>query len=502
VWEEWTSRAALSGSSQPGLNDPPRVPPTVKTAMDPTAATTASAPSSVSRRTLVGGGAGLAALGGLLGAGLLLKERADGLVVDERQRAAHLLRRAGFSPTAAEVDTAVKAGTAVTTDLLLHPERVDDSALESRLAADAFDLARIDQLRSWWLVRMTATRRPLAEKMTLFWHGILTSSYRKQGRTYDLMATQNQFLRRNALGNLRDLLVGISKDGAMLKWLDGTGSTRKNPNENYARELMELFTMGVGNYTETDVRELARAMTGWYVDSNGTVAFRPAAHDSGTKTFLGHTGDLGLEEAIAIILAHPATPKHLATRMWEFFVYPGPSAGDIKPLVDAYQQSRHDIRAMMAALLGSPQFYSNRAYRALVKSPTELGVGVARQFGVKLDAADLPAIEAMGQALFDPPNVAGWAGGADWLSTGAWMARMRWLLSTSHKDGASLQTLASATRPEDAVDRAVRAMLDGNSSDGARQAIVDHLHASGTQAPAWASDLFFLVAATPEYQLS
>lgn len=462
-----------------------------------------TAPPAISRRVLIGGGAGIAGLGSLLGAGLLLRGREAGQVEDPRQRASHLLRRGGFAPTVAEVDAAVKAGSAATTDSLLHPQRTDDSALESRLQADAFDLTKIEQLRRWWLVRMTSTRRPLVEKMTLFWHGVLTSSYRKQGKAYTLMSTQNQLLRQHALGNLRDLLVGMSKDGAMLRWLDGTGSTTAHPNENYARELMELFTMGVGNYTETDVRELARAMTGWYVDAQGTVGFRPRAHDSGSKTFLGHTGNLGVEESIDIILANPATPRYLAARMWDFFVYPSPSAADIKPLVDAYQQSGHDVGAMMAALFNSPQFYSNRAYRALVKSPTELAAGVVRQFGLTLAANDFPAFDAMGQSLFDPPNVAGWPGGADWLNTGAWMARMRWLLATSQKHSSSFQGVSGGTSaPDAAVGHAVDAMLDGNISDGARRAIIDHLHSIGAAGTGSAGDLFFLVAATPEYQLA
>jgi uncharacterized protein (DUF1800 family) len=444
----------------------------------------------------------VAGLGGILGAAYLLKGPASGQMIDQRQAAGHLLRRAGFSPSTAEIDAAVKAGLPATMDALLHPERISDAALESRLRADNFDLTKVEQLRRWWLVRMSATQRPLLEKMTLFWHGIVTSSFRKQGRNYELMATQNAFIRTHALGNLRDLLIGISKDGAMLKWLDGTGSTRTHPNENYARELMELFTLGVGNYTETDVRELARALTGWYVDPAGAVQFRARAHDTGAKTFLGQTGNFGLEEAIDIILAQPAAARYLSTRMWEYFVYPGPSTADLQPVVDAYHHSHYDIRAMMTAVLGSPGFYSNKAYRALVKAPAELMAGVTRQFGVKLDPNDFAAMEAMGQALFDPPNVAGWAGGADWLSTGEWMARMRWLLAMSQKHTPSLAVLtAKAAKPSDVVERAVAWMVDGNISGGARQALADHLQGLGDQAVA-ASDLFFLVAGTPEYQLA
>ena len=471
----------------------PTAKPTPDHAAVATAPTSPATPARVSRRALLGGGAGLAGLGAVLGAGLLLTERSPGQLVDERQRAAHLLRRAGFSPTTSAVDAAVKAGVNATTDSLLHPERTSDAALEARLTADAFDLTKVEQLRRWWLVRMSATQRPLLEKMTLFWHGILTTSYRKQGKNYNLVSAQNAFLRSHALGNLRDLLIGISRDGAMLKWLDGSGSSKAHPNENYARELMELFTMGVGNYTETDVRELARALTGWYVDAAGQVSFRPRAHDTTVKTFLGQTGNLGLEEAIDIILAQPATPRYLATRMWEYFVYPGPSAADLKPVVDAYHHSNHDIGAMMAALLGSPQFFSNRAYRALVKSPVELMAGVTRQIGVSLDPNDFAVMEAMGQALFDPPNVAGWPGGSAWLSTGTWMARMRWLLAVSQNHAHSIHL--------DSVDHTAALMVDGNISSGARQAISDYVKSVGSKASS-SPDLFFLVAATPEYQLS
>src|ERR1700694_206547 len=261
----------------------------------------------MSRRQLIGAG-GVAGLGGVLGLNYWVRgQQSQGEITDNSQRVGHLLRRVGFGPTSAELAAAARAGVASTTDRLLHPERQDDSALESKLSQAALDLSKVEQLRQWWLMRMAYTQRPLQEKMTLFWHGLLTSSFRKQGRSYNLMLTQNQFLRQHALGNLRDMLIGITKDGMMLKWLDGTANNKVRPNENYARELMELFTMGVGNYTETDVREAARSLTGWAVDAAGTVTFRERAHDSGSKTFLGHTGNLGVEEVVDIILAQPAT---------------------------------------------------------------------------------------------------------------------------------------------------------------------------------------------------
>ena len=472
--------------------------------MDPEIPTTTAAPTTqtLSRRKMLAG-AGVLGLGGALGVGYLMRERSDASISGDRARAAHLLRRAGFSPTVAEVDLAVKDGLTATTDRLLNPT-ASDTTLETRLSRDTFDFTRAADVRLWWLVRMASTERPLVEKMTLFWHGLLTSSYRKAGAKTDLMYVQNQFLRAHALGSLRDLLVGITKDGAMLHWLDGTGSTRAHPNENYARELMELFTMGVGNYTETDVRESARALTGWYVARDGSVSFRPAAHDNGSKTFLGHTGNLGLEDIVDIILAHPATPRYISTRLFQFFVHPSPTDAELKPAIDAYAQSKGNIRAIVGAILRSEAFYSGKAYRGLVKSPTELTAGLLRQFNLPVNLHVAGAGEAMGQALLDPPNVAGWPGGSDWLSTGSWMARARFLLYQSEQQREQVGRVLGSGKPEDVVATAVKLMVDDDLTPRARGAIVDHARALN---PAHldstgAAQVFFLVGATPEYQLA
>lgn len=377
-----------------------------------------------------------------------------------------------------------------TINTLLHPESVLDVQLDATLAAGTFDFTKLPDLRRWWLTRMVLTKRPLLEKMTLFWHGLLTSSYSASART-NLMYVQNEFLRTHALGSLSDLLVGITTDGAMLKWLDGTGSGKAHPNENYARELMELFTMGVGNYTEADVRAGARALTGWVVDKQNQVVFRPQAHDDSVKTYLGHTGNFGVKDVISIILDNPATPRYLAGRMWSFFVYPDPTDAELATVITAYRQSKGNIRSMMEAVLRSPAFSSPKAYRALVKSPVELIAGFARQMGHPIDAATAAAGDAMGQGLLDPPNVAGWPPGAAWLSTGSWMARMRYLLARSH--GLPGTALPSG-RPQAVVDHLLTRMIDGSVTPGARQALIDH---GGTPA-----ELAFLVAATPEYQLA
>jgi len=442
------------------------------------------------RRKLLGmaGAGGAALVAG--GVALRLSKQPPAEAAGQLAQAGHLLRRAGFAPSEADINAALGDGLSRTIDRLLHPESVSDTALDATLAAGAYDVTKIGDLRRWWLTRMALTRRPLLEKMTLFWHGLLTSSYRKTGQG-DLMYLQNQFLRTHALGSLSDLLTGITIDGAMLRWLDGTGSSKAHPNENYARELMELFTMGVGNFTESDVRAAARALTGWALDRQGQVSFRPQVHDNEVKTFLGRTGRLGMGDVISAILANPATPRYLAGRMWSFFVYPNPTDGDLAPVVDAFRQSHGNIGAMMEAVLRSPAFSSPKAYRALVKSPAELIAGFSRQLGHPIDAADAAAGDAMGQGLFDPPSVAGWAPGAAWLSTGSWMARMHHLLARVH-------TLPGTTLPGGTtsalVDHLLAMMVDGSVAPAARQALVDH---RGTPA-----EVAFLVAATPEYQLS
>lgn len=432
---------------------------------------------------------GLVGLGAVAtaGAAFAVAEYAGRRAGTPQAQAAHLLRRAGFAPSQAEVSAAVAAGIPATIDTLVAPQKVDDAALEAALAAQSFDFTRAADLRRWWLTRMATTRRPLLEKMTFFWHGLLTSSVTKAGKG-DLLYVQNQFLRAHALGGLRDLLVGISQDGAMLRWLDGTGSHKAHPNENYAREFMELFTMGVGNYTQADVTAAARAFTGWAVNPQEQVIFRPLAHDTGTKTFLGHTGNLGLTDVVDIVLAHPATPRYLAGRLWSFFAYPNPSDADLAPVMEAYRTTNGNIAAMVGAVLRSPAFASARAYRALVKSPTELIAGFARQLGLPVTAVEAEAGTAMGQALFDPPNVAGWPGGAAWISTGSWLSRMHYLLTRSRP--------AAAGAPA-SVDALLALMVDGDLAPDARNAITAHAGAG----PA-SGDLVFLAAATPEYQLA
>src|SRR5437899_6304501 len=242
--------------------------------------------------------------------------------------------------------------------------------------------------------------------MTLFWHGVLVSSFRKVGgpRAYARIMVQNQFLREHAFDTFDTILLGITSDPAMLFYLDLTKSTKRAPNENYARELMELFTLGLGHYTQRDVYEGAAALTGWHVRGL-SAQYYAGDHNDLVKTYLGHTGNLDYKDVITILANHPAAPWFICRKLFTFFAYENPSTDDLKPLVDTYVESGHNMGAVMRILLLSPQFSSAQAYRGRIKSPVEFTVGAYRAFSVKGDGQGLPAIATlMGQTIFDPPN--------------------------------------------------------------------------------------------------
>jgi uncharacterized protein (DUF1800 family) len=244
--------------------------------------------------------------------------------ISVRAQTNHLFRRAAFGASRADLDQHGDRQPPAIAMSLVNYQDVPNDALEERLGAANLDVTKRDALQRWWLLRMMYTSRPFEERMTLFWHGILTTAFTKVNKP-DLLLQQNDFLRQNALGSFRDILVGISKDPAMLIWLDGATNRKGKPNENYARELMELFSMGIGNYTEDDVREGARALTGWTLagakEGPTEAVFRAGQHDDGQKTFLGQTGNFGLEEIVDIIVKQPATAQYLSRRLFSFFAY-------------------------------------------------------------------------------------------------------------------------------------------------------------------------------------
>ncbi|MSQ28596.1 MAG: DUF1800 domain-containing protein [Dehalococcoidia bacterium] len=436
-------------------------------------------------------------------------------LADPSVRVAHLLRRAGFSGSKSELDGYTALGFEATVDYLLNYDAVADP-IQERLDAFDFDSDDREALRRWWMIRMVHSTRPLQEKMTLFWHGLLTSGFSKVNSA-GLLRRQNEFFRANALSNFRDIMRGISKDAAMLIWLDGRGSRKQHPNENYARELMELFTMGEGNYTEQDVLQAARAFTGWRVSQEGEVTLSRTAFDGGSKTFLGRTGRFSAGDIVDIILEQPATAAYLSRRLFSFFAYRNPPPPFVEMLSGVYFNSGYDIKAMVRAILLSEEFSSATAYRSQVRSPVDLAVGVHRAWGLETDG-QYPANGArnMGQDVFDPPNVAGWPGGPAWLNSASWMSRANFVngLVIRRKgppatviDLSSVVAANGISGPKQFKAFVTRLLLDGNLSPEVDALLSEYLFGSQplTLEPRSLDrkgrTLVYLLMASPEYQL-
>jgi uncharacterized protein (DUF1800 family) len=275
---------------------------------------------------------------------------------------------------------------------------------------------------------------PLREKMTLFWHNHFATSIAKV-QSGPLMFQQNRLLREHSLGKFGPFLQAMSKDGAMLVWLDSNSNVKGRPNENYARELMELFSLGVGHYTEKDIREAARAFTGWHFDGE-EFEFNARLHDTGPKTVLGQTGNWNGGDVVRIVLAQPAAARFLVRKQYHFFVSENVEPPDsfLEPLAEAYRKSDYDTAALLRTLLSSRHFYSDYAFRQRVKSPVEFVLGAVRAVYQPYDEkspdfrplpqqALVDRLEAMGQPLFAPPNVKGWRGARSWLNTSTVLAR-------------------------------------------------------------------------------
>ena len=342
--------------------------------------------------------------------------------------AGHLFRRAAFGARPDEIQTAVRDGLDATLDRLF----AGDPKAGSRAAMldDAGEqLARDDSpdpLRGWWLYAMLHGGHSLREKLTLFWHNHFATSVAKV-RSPLLMFRQNRLLRAHALGKFGPLLAAVSRDPAMLVWLDSNENVKAHPNENFAREVMELFTLGVGNYTEKDIREAARAFTGWHVNADGDgFEWNRAEFDTGPKTVLGRTGPWEGDDVLRILLDQPACARFLAARLYRFLVSEtDPPKGLLDPLADQLRKSDYDIGAAARTILRSRLFFSDHAFRKRIKSPVEFVVGTVRAaWPGPFAPADLVGpLEAMGQQLFAPPNVKGWIGGKSWLTDATLLAR-------------------------------------------------------------------------------
>jgi uncharacterized protein (DUF1800 family) len=356
------------------------------------------------------------------------------------RKVAHLHRRAGFGATRAELLRDLEAGPSASVERLFHPPQLPTEAAEAieSLRRTAATSSSIELLKVCWINRMLHGPDPLREKLTLFWHGHFATSNKKV-ESVALMDGQNETLRLHALGRYATLLEAIIADPAMLVWLDGGTSRKEKPNENFAREFLELFTLGPGAYAERDVREVARAFTGWTrKDSRGGFRETPSfvrddtQVDPEPKTFLGQTGGWGPADIVRIVLDRPEAATFLAMKLYRLFVSEAgpPSAELIEPLAELIKSRDFAIGPVLEVILRSRQFYSQQAYRGRVKSPVEHSAGLVRMLEIPRAEMNPLALTAacdlQGQELFAPPNVAGWAGGPIWINSATLLERTNW----------------------------------------------------------------------------
>jgi hypothetical protein len=407
-------------------------------------------------------------------------------VLDESARISLLLRRAGFAAASRDLQRYHQLGWEGTLQELLQPERVDEDldSLLNRLQGNLLDLQNLEDVQTWWLYRMVQTRRPLLEKLTLFWHGHFAVANYKVANPY-LMHQHIELLRNHALGGFDDLLLAVSKDPAMLIWLDGATNHRNAPNENYGRELLELYTLGIGNYDEDDVLAAARAFTGWNLRSN-EFFFDENQHDAGDKTFLGLTGPFDGGEILNIVANDAATAQRIATKLFTFFAYPNPEPEILAPLVDTYANTDHNIAKLVEAILRSDALYSDRSQYEHVKSPIEYVVGSVRLMGANVRERELvPVLRNLGQEILNPPNVAGWPGDQYWINPSTLLMRFNFAarLATARGqpgDGAAdvkpmdVLGISNLDDPIGVVDRVVSLAGGLEVSSDVRQALVDY----------------------------
>lgn len=370
--------------------------------------------------------------------------------------AAHLFNRAGFGATSAEIEAAAKRDPAEVVAELVDFERVEEQLNHPAWAVaegaavrrdkkmfkdmqamtpeqrrekikeqQKIDRERILELRAWWLKQLHATKRPLQEKLTVFWHGHWATSAEKVKQPYALWL-QNQTLRKFAAGNFKKMAVALSQDPAMLYYLDNAMSKAEKPNENYARELMELFTLGIGNYTEEDIKASARAFTGWTV-SRDRVEFADVKfnHDGGVKEFMGRTGKFTPYDIIDIIFDQPACATYVPKKLWSFFAFENPDEKLVAALGSAFKSGGWELKPLLKKIFLSEEFYSKTALRTQIKSPVQWLIGTTRSLEAPLPHQSVcqGILHMLGQDLLAPPSVKGWDGGYTWITTNSLLSR-------------------------------------------------------------------------------
>ncbi|HVJ83614.1 MAG TPA: DUF1800 domain-containing protein [Planctomycetia bacterium] len=338
--------------------------------------------------------------------------------------AAHLLRRAGFGGGPSEIAAAHAAGLEATLTRIFSPPAESDefASADRSLRSAAIGANDPKQLKAWWLYRMRHSTAPLAEKLALLWHNHFATSIEKVRKT-ELMARQNDLFRRNGAGSFRDLLQAVAKDPAMLLWLDGNDNRKRAANENFAREVMELFSLGIGNYSEKDIREAAKSFTGWHVRDD-EFWLEEGQHDRGPKTIFGKTGRFSGEDAIDLCVAQPACARFIALKLLRGFATDRPTPDAIAAIAALLKRNDYHVGRTLRTLLASEYFFGPTCRGAIVKGPVDFAIGALRALEVNPNFNRVVELLAsLGQDVFQPSTVKGWDGGRQWIGAATLLVR-------------------------------------------------------------------------------
>ncbi|HEY7119821.1 MAG TPA: DUF1800 domain-containing protein [Tepidisphaeraceae bacterium] len=431
----------------------------------------------------------------------------------------HLLRRGAVAVSPQRLKTFAGQSASQVVAALTGYDPADDrpySDLLSGLSGTMSPVYNAEDAQKWWLMRLLDSPRPLQERIALLWHNHFATSTGKV-RQSALVSRQIDLFRRLGLGNFRDLLLAVTKDPAMLLWLDGSKNKRGRPNENYAREVMELFTLGIGHYGEKDVQELARALTGWQV-LDEAVEFIPVSFDDGQKTILGRTGTFNVESAVDLLLEQAAAPKFIAWKLLKEFVHPQPMAAHVDHYAARLLHHRWEIKPVLSEILTSRLFFSDYAWRSKIKSPCELVVGSMLGLETRKDSTFARmSMNNMGQALLAPPSVKGWDGQEVWINAHTILQRYNFALDLVTREDAERMTAIYDRRgvrtAEQVVDHLLAVLLDGELAPYSRARLIDYLKQdeNGKPSPFKLTAEHFanrvrgvahLTMCTPEYQLA
>ncbi len=415
--------------------------------------------------------------------------------------AGHLARRAGFGASLVARKDWVERGVqfALQQVTTRRPEQDLDPLLADVLASDD-----IERGRAYRLARAVSNDCPLAERVAMFWHDHFATGQQKV-QSARLMLRQLALFDAQGLGRFDDLLLAVSRDPAMLRWLDADRNVKGRPNENFARELFELFALGRGAYGERDVQEAARAFTGWR-ERHERFALLRQDHDAGDKVVLGVPGVRGGEDVVALAARLPQSMQFLARRWLQAFVHPEPTAAEVTALAAEYDRQHRDVGRTLGTLLGSELFFSARSYRSKVKAPLDFVVGLVRSVGARAAPSALArATSKLGQVIFEPPSVEGWPRERAWLNSATWLLRANFAAALfGERDGYKLRpgataVLADAATPAARATLAIEILLDGDASPASQRAILEVARRS--DAPSSAAAILHAVACLPEAQL-